>query len=98
MARDDADEFAELLLVGKLSVEDQVRHLEERALLGELLDGITAVLQDALVAVDKGNARAAAGRRHETGIIGELSRLAVQRAHVDYFRPDGATEHRKIHG
>ena len=38
---------------------------------GELLDRIAAIEQDALVAVDEGDRRIAAGGRGEAGIVGE---------------------------
>ena len=46
----------------QLAEQDQVRGLEEVALLGELLDRIAAVEQDALVAVDVGDARCGSSR------------------------------------
>ena len=48
-------------LVGSSPWTQQVGHLEVRRLLGQLLDRVAAVLQDALVAVDEGDG-AAAGR------------------------------------
>ena len=58
-----------LLLGGELAVDEQVRDLEERGVLGQLLDGVAAVLEDALVAVDVGDG--AAGRRGvgEAGVV-----------------------------
>src|SRR5699024_7187173 len=47
----------------------QVGHLEVGALLGELLDGIAAVLQDAGLAVDEGHRAAARGGVDETGVV-----------------------------
>ena len=40
---------------GQLAEQDQVGRLEVVALLGQLLDGVAAVVQDALVAVDVGD-------------------------------------------
>jgi predicted RNase H-like nuclease len=57
-----------LLRLGRqLAVEQQVAGLEEVAVLGELLDRIAAVEQDALVAVDVGDLGLAAAGRGEAG-------------------------------
>ena len=45
----------ELRARGQLAVQDQVGRFEVGAVLGQLLDGIAAVAQDALVAVDVGD-------------------------------------------
>jgi hypothetical protein len=42
-------------LARQLAVEKQVRHFHEARLLGELVDRIAAVKQDALVAIDIGD-------------------------------------------
>ena len=47
----------ELRLRRQLAVDQQVRDLEVGRLLGELLDRVAAVLEDALVAVDEGDRR-----------------------------------------
>ena len=61
----------------QLAEEDQVRRLEVGALLGQLLDRIAAVEQDALVAVDVGDAAPARGGvlerrvvRHQPEVVG----------------------------
>ena len=46
----------------QLAVEQQVADLEEVAVLGELLDRIAAMEQDAFVAVDEGDLRLAGSR------------------------------------
>ena len=56
---DVGGELVELLLVRQIAVQQQVRHLHERALLGELLDGVAAIQQHAGVAVDVGDAAVA---------------------------------------
>ncbi|CFP58649.1 Uncharacterised protein [Bordetella pertussis] len=77
-----------LAAVGQLAVEDQVADVEEVAIDGQLLDGIAAVQQFALVAVDVGNARGAGGGGHEAGVEREHTRLAIQLADVDHVRAD----------
>ncbi len=65
----------ELLFGGQLSEEDQVRGFEIGAVLGQFLDGIPAIPEDALVAVDIGN-RAPAGRGVEEGrVVGRQPRV-----------------------
>ncbi len=63
----------ELPLVGQLAEEDEVGGLEIGAALGELFDRIAAVEQDALVAVDVGDATAARRGVHERGVVGHQS-------------------------
>jgi hypothetical protein len=66
--RDFVGPGLELFFGGQLSEEDQVRGFEIGAVLGQLLDGIPAIPEDALVAVDLGN-RAPAGRGVEEGRV-----------------------------
>jgi hypothetical protein len=94
--RDDVDEFVLLLAVGQLAVLQQVANFEEVAMLGELLDRIAAVEQDALVAVDIGDRRAAARGREKARVVGEPAGLAVQRADVDHVGAGGPVQHRKL--
>jgi hypothetical protein len=72
-----ADETFFLLGVGKFAVEQQVAGLEVIGVGGQLLDGIAAVQQHALAAVDEGDFRFAGGRGDETGVVGEQP-LAVR--------------------
>ena len=66
-------EVLELLFVGQLAVDQQVADLDEGRLLRELLDGVAAVAEDPLLAVDEGD-RAAAG----TGVA--VARVQCDRA------------------
>ena len=63
MLADLVAELVELLLGRQLAVDQEVRGLEERRVLavGELLDVVAAVAEDAFVAVDEGDRRL--GRR-----------------------------------
>ena len=72
-------EPVEPLLVGQIPVDEQVGHLHEGRLLGQILDAVPAVAQDALLAVEEGDA--AQGRtgvlesaveRDESGLSAEL--------------------------
>ena len=94
--RDDADEFVLLLAVGQLAVKQQIAHLEEVAVLRELLDRVAAIQQHAGIAVDEGNRRAAARSRQVARVVGEHSRLRIQRADIDHLGPHAAGEQGKF--
>lgn len=55
-----------MLLGGKLAVEEEEGGFEERRLLGELLDGISTVAQDAGLSVDEGDVGLDDGSVHES--------------------------------
>jgi hypothetical protein len=65
---DGVHEIGFLRLAGQLAVEQQVAELQIVGLLGQLLDGVSPVQQDALVAVDVRDGRFAGGRRDEARI------------------------------
>ena len=93
------DAVVEIGLLGRgrqFAVEQQVAGLEEVAVLGELLDRIAAIEQDALVAVDIGDLGFAARGRGEARIVGEHAGLAVELADVDDARADRAGYDRQI--
>ena len=96
VVHDDLHELVELRLVRQLAVQDEVGDFEESARLRELLDRVAPIEQDALVAVDEGDVRAAARGRHEAGVVGEHAGLRVERAHVDHLRAHRAAEHGKV--
>ena len=96
VARDGVVEILELALGRQLAVQQQVADLEEVGLLRQLFDGIAAIEQDALVAVDVGDAGRAVGRRCEARIVGEAAGVAVQPADVDDVRTDGSRSHRHL--
>jgi hypothetical protein len=75
-------------LVGRLAEDDQVRRLEVVRALSQLLDGVSAVLEDALVAVDVGNRAATRGRVHERRVVGDEAE--VLRARLDLLEIAGA--------
>ncbi|MPM32091.1 hypothetical protein SDC9_78650 [bioreactor metagenome] len=75
-------ELLHLLLGGQLAVEDQPHHLDEGALLRELLDRVAAVPQDALFAVDEGDLRPARGGVAEGLVQGDVPGLGAQLADV----------------
>ena len=96
VARDGVVEILELLLGRQLAVQQQVADLDEVGLLRQLFDRVAAIEQDALVAVDVGDAGRAVGRRGEARIVGEAAGVAVQPADVDDVRTDGSRSHRHL--
>ncbi|MDT4863357.1 hypothetical protein FQZ97_980580 [compost metagenome] len=89
-------EVAALFFVGQLAVEQQVAGVEVVAVGGELLDGVAAVQQLTLVAIDVGDGRLAGGGGQKAGVVGEHARLRVQLADVDHVRADAAGVHRHL--
>jgi hypothetical protein len=59
----------ELLRGGQLAVQEQIGHLEIGRLLGQLLNRVTPVAQDACLAVEVGDGALAGRRRHEPGVV-----------------------------
>ena len=69
VVRDVIHPGVELRGAGQLPLQQEERRLEEGALLGELLDRIAAIAQDALIAVDETDRAAAGGGIHERRIV-----------------------------
>jgi hypothetical protein len=68
-----ADLLVEVLQLGRrreVAVDQQVRDFQEAGVLGKLLDRVTAVPQDACVAVNVGDGRRGGGRVHEARVKG----------------------------
>src|ERR1039458_3290329 len=63
------DPGVELLGGRQGTVQEQVRHLEVSRVLGELLDGIAAVLELARVTVDERDRALSRSRRHEGWVV-----------------------------
>ncbi len=81
----------------QLAEQDQIGGLEEGALLGQLLDRVAPVHQDALVAVDVGDLAAARRGVHERRVVGgqaEVVRVGLDLAQV--HRLDGAVGDRDV--
>ena len=80
-----------LVLGGQLAVDEQVGDLEVCRRLGQLLDRVAAVLEDALLAVDEGDGAAARRGVREAGVVHGDARLVVGLADLaDVGRVDGA--------
>jgi len=76
-------ERAILLTAGKFAVKQQVAGLDEVAVLGKLVDRVSAIEQDALVAVDKRDLRLAARGRGEARVVGKAAGVLIERVDVD---------------
>ena len=86
-------------LIGQLAVDQQVGDLEVGRVLGELLDRIPAVLQDALLAVEVRDRGATRGRVHEGRVIGHDAEVFVVDLDVaQRGRPDGPVLDRDLVG
>ena len=79
---DGVFEFLHLALVRQFAVEQQIAGLQEAGMLGQIGDGIAAILQHALVAIDEGDVGLGRSGRGEAGIVGEDVRLVVELADV----------------
>ena len=77
--RDGVDPGAQLGLGGQLAEQDQVRHFEVVAVLRQLLDGVAAVAQNPLVAVDVGDGAAARGGVQECRVVGHQAGVLRRR-------------------
>ena len=96
VAGHDVVEFRLLGRGRQLAVEQEVAGLEKVAVLGELLDRIAAIEQDAFVAVDIGDLGFAARRRGEAGVVGEDAGVGVELGDVDHLGTDGAFVDREL--
>ncbi len=64
-------------LARQLAVDQQVGDLQVAGLLGQLLDRVAAVLEDALVTIDVGDRRATGGGIHERRVVGHQTEVVV---------------------
>ena len=87
----------ELRLGRQLAVDEQVGDLEVGRLLGELLDRVAAVLEDALVAVDVRDRRAARRGVRERRVVGHQAEVVLVDLHLaEVHRADGAVRDRDL--
>ncbi|SIM92836.1 Uncharacterised protein [Mycobacteroides abscessus subsp. abscessus] len=88
VALDLGGEVLQLLRGGQLTVDEQVAHLDEGGLVGELLNRVTAVTQDAGVPVDVGDGALRRCGVDETRIergVARVSQQLAQREPVSTF-------------
>ena len=95
---DGAAEIDELLVVRQLSMQKQIANGEERGVFGQLIDGVAAIQQLALVAVDESNLAGAIGGRGEARIVGEAAGLFVEMGNVHDVGANRARADRHIDG
>ena len=76
---DSAFELSVLLCIRKLAIQQQVTGLDEIAMIGQLVDRVAAIQQNAFLAIDIGDVGLAACCRGETRIVGEVTALAIER-------------------
>ena len=92
-----AGEVGLLGCVGQIAVQQQVAGFQEVAVFGQLLNGVAAVQQLALVTIDVGDGRLGGCCGQEARVIGEHARLRIQLADVDDVRADAALIDRQVH-
>ena len=95
VAADALVELGELVLGRQLAVDEEVGHLEEARLLGQLLDRVAPVAQDALVAVDVGDRARAGGGVDEPDVQGDVARLLEELGDVVPVVPLGGLDQGK---
>src|ERR1700752_989528 len=84
------DEVGFLRRRRQLTVEKEIAGLEKVAVLGEVGNRVTAIKQDALVAVDIGDLGLAAPRGREAGVVGENAGFGRELADVQPLRAQRA--------
>jgi hypothetical protein len=72
----------------QLAVKQQVASFEKIAVLGDLLDRIAAIEQNAFVAIDVGDLGLAASGRREAGIVSKYASLLVKLADIHHVGTD----------
>ena len=83
-------ELGKLLAVRQIAVDQQVGDLRELGMLGQLLDRIPAVAEDALLAVDIGDGARAGARVAVAQIEGDGAGLRAEGRNVDPVLAFGA--------
>src|SRR4029077_15088245 len=76
----------------QFAVDQQVADLDEIRLLGQLLNRVAAVAQDARVAVDVGDGALGRGGVDEAFVIGGVAALGQQRSQPDAVGPFGGAD------
>lgn len=92
--RDLVLEHGELVHGRQLAVDEQERHLEEGGALGQLLDRVAAVPQDALLTVEVGDRGFIGGGVAVAAVQGHQTGLSAELPDVEALVADGAVDHR----
>jgi len=72
-----------LITVGKLTVDQQVSHFDEFTVFGQIIHIVSAVTQNPLLAVNKGDVACTASGIDEAGVVGDHAGVFAQRSNVD---------------
>src|SRR5260221_9375180 len=97
VARQQRPERFAFDLVRELAVDQQVRRLDEVRVLGELLDRITAVAQDALLAIEIRDRARRRARVHVAAVERDVARLRAERLDVDRVLVLGTDDNGKFY-
>src|SRR4029077_19021264 len=86
---DQGGELLQLLRRRQFTVDQQIADLDEIRLLGQLLDRVAAVAEDARIAVDVGDCALGRGGVDEAIVIGRVAGLRQKRTQRDSVSPLG---------
>src|SRR5579871_6433331 len=89
-------ELFHLRLGGQFAVEQQIAGLQEAGMFGEVGNGIAAILEHTLVAIDEGDVGLGGGGGGEAGVVGEDVRLVIELADVHHIGALGARKDRQF--
>ena len=97
VVRDVVHPLVQLTLSRQVAVQQQVGHLQEGGVLGQLLDGVAPVLQDSLISVDVGDGAATRGCVDEAWVVRREARVALTGGDLlEIRRPDRAVRDREL--
>ena len=95
---DGVVEFLHLALVRQFAMQQQIADFKEVRILGELVDGVAAIKQNALVAVDEGDVAFAAAVEVKPGSYVKMSASRIELADVHDIGAQRAGEHGQVVG
>src|SRR5574337_1756032 len=90
MPADAVGKTVELRFRRQFAVQQKTGDLKKAAFFGELFDGVAAVQEHSVLAVDVGDLAFAAGRGYETRVKGEDAMIFVQGGDVEGGGAEGA--------
>src|SRR5699024_1314375 len=93
---DGLHELVVLCLIGQFYVQQQIGDLQERRFFGKLLDGVAAIGEQAVFAVDVGDVGAAAAGGGEGRVEREHALLRAQIADINGARAGGTFDNRQL--
>src|SRR6187431_1567029 len=70
--------LAQLWLGWQLAIKQKISNFEVRALLGQLFNGVSAVLENSFIAVDKSDSAFARSRVHKRRVIGHHTEVVFR--------------------